>query len=192
MAEPLTFTCSCGASHWHLAPKALSDGTRLKCYCKDCQAYLHHLGHADDLDDAGGSEIFQTLPQYLDISGVGEKLAALKIKKGGATRWYTDCCNTPICNTASGPKFAFVGMLTAPADTDEHFGKLRGQVQVPSGNPTREFGMPYIVRKIFSRLFKARLTGSWKQNPLFDTATLQPKVEPHRLTQEEIAAAYAK
>jgi len=31
-------------------------------------------------------------------------------------RWYTDCCRTPIANTAAGPRFPVIGMVAQEHD----------------------------------------------------------------------------
>ena len=41
------------------SPEAVN---RMVCYCDDCQAFVHYLGHADLLDAHGGTDIVQMAP----------------------------------------------------------------------------------------------------------------------------------
>ena len=64
-----TLHCQCGKVQGQL--KDIEKSTRLVCYCKDCQAFAHYLGKAEQLCDAqGGVDIVVANPATL--VGVGD------------------------------------------------------------------------------------------------------------------------
>ena len=98
MAHPLE--CRCGTVRG-----LVENGRRanpIVCYCQDCKAFAHFLGRADEiLDERGGSEVVQTLPQYVTFTQGAERLTCIRLSQSGPLRWYATCCNAPIGNTAA-------------------------------------------------------------------------------------------
>jgi hypothetical protein len=88
-----------------------STGLRFVCYCKDCQAFARFLERAEDvLDPAGGTDIFQMPPARIQLTAGTDALRCLRLSDN-VLRWYTDCCRTPIANTAAGPRFPLAGVI---------------------------------------------------------------------------------
>ena len=84
----------------------------MSCYCRDCQAFAHALGNPGAiLDKLGGTDIVATLQQYVTFTKGTEALACLSLSERGLLRWYANCCNTPIANTARNPKLSYVGLV---------------------------------------------------------------------------------
>ena len=82
------------------------------CYCRDCQAFAHFLGRADEvLDERGGTEVIQVLPKNVVFTQGIEALACMRLTPEGLVRWYAACCKTPIGNTLATPKLSFVGLV---------------------------------------------------------------------------------
>jgi Family of unknown function (DUF6151) len=79
-------------------------------YCKDCQAFAHFLGRAGVLDPAGGTDIFQMPPGRLKLTAGTDAMQCLRLSSK-VLRWYTECCHTPIANTAARPGFPVAGVI---------------------------------------------------------------------------------
>jgi hypothetical protein len=172
-------------------------GNRVVCYCDDCQAFAHYLGHADRILDAyGGSDIFQVSPARLKITAGAEHLACMRLSPKGLLRWYADCCKTPIGNTMPTRQFAFVGLVHSCFDAgaqtrDKVLGPVRGRVfrRFAGG----EFRIaPKQDRIPFSMLLRVaglialwRIRGDHKRSPFFDRQTGEPIITPYMLTKEE-------
>ena len=83
----------------------------------------------------------------------------------------------------------------SPAEIDRAFGPARAHLQtasaadparVPRGRPALAAGLAKILRNVVG----ARLTGRWRDNPLFPGGRAEPLVAPHVLTRAERAALY--
>lgn len=166
--------CRCGTLRGHVLPGAL--GLRAVCYCTDCQAYAHHLCKAGEvLDPQGGTEVLITLQHRLAFTEGQRMLACLSLREEGMLRWYAACCDTPICNTARDARMAYVGVMRIavdhpPAAPIDAFGPMRMRVQT-GGAKSRVRGTPLAtlagVARIAAALATARLSGTWRQSPLF-------------------------
>jgi len=182
----IALNCGCGKVQLlatHVAPET---GTRIVCYCKDCQAFAHFLSRGDAVLDAhGGTEIFQMPIAYVQVTHGIEDLRCLRLTDGGLYRWYTGCCNTPIGNTM-GAGMPFIGLIQhAAADRsarDESFGPVRGYVQTRSAaaklagkekHPDVPF--PLLLRILF-KLMVWKLRGLNKPSSFFEDG--QPVVKP--------------
>mgnify|MGYP002788199585 CR=1 FL=1 len=92
----LQVACRCGRVRATLdepSPRALG---RIVCYCADCQAFAHHLGRADLLNEKGGSDIVPVAPASLVFREGRDRIAAVRLSPRGPHRFYATCCNTPV------------------------------------------------------------------------------------------------
>ena len=87
-----------------------SAGFRLVCYCTDCQAFARFLERPDVLDAAGGTDIFQMPAGRVTFSAGADAVRCISFS-GRVLRWYTECCRTPIANTAAGRRFPIVALI---------------------------------------------------------------------------------
>jgi hypothetical protein len=110
MPLDLPLRCRCGRMRGVASDVSPSTGFRLVCYCKDCQAFARFLKGADVLDPAGGMDIFQMPPGRMKLTAGTEAMRCLRLSSK-VLRWYTDCCRTPIANTAAGPGFPVIGVV---------------------------------------------------------------------------------
>jgi hypothetical protein len=165
------------------------------CYCKDCQAYAHFLGKADEmLDEMGGSDVVATLPQHVAFTQGIEALTCMSLSDKGMLRWYASCCNTPIGNTSRDFKVSHVGLLhnclRESSSLDDAFGPVRMRVGMKSAKGTpKAMGASTTISilRFMARLTRARLDGSYRKTPFFDPETGAPRVSPKVLTPEERA-----
>jgi Family of unknown function (DUF6151) len=114
-------------------------------------------------------------------------------------RWYTDCCRTPIANTA-GPRFPVIGLIHSFMSIDTH-GRTRDAVLgaplcrifedsaigplPPNAPPPRSAGL--VARRV-PALLGWWLRGLGRPNPLFDEHTNAPLSVPRVFTPSERAA----
>jgi hypothetical protein len=62
-------------------------------------------------DPAGGTDIFQMPPGRVKPTAGTEAVRSLRLSNKGVVRWYTDCCRTPIGNTAVSPRFPVIAVI---------------------------------------------------------------------------------
>ena len=166
-------------------------GSRVVCYCKDCQAAAHALGAEFVLNDRGGSDIFQTIPSLIDIQKGQEHLACMRLSPKGLMRWYADCCDTPMFNCLSSTKLVFAGVPTASLSGDTSaLGPIvavnKGECAAP-GPEIKSYGFLRAAWHIMKRNLVAKLRGD-RKTPFFDDAG-NPVVTPRVLSLEERKAA---
>jgi hypothetical protein len=169
--------CSCGEVAGTAVDVSARNGTRVVCYCDDCQTFARHLGRGDDiLTEQGGTELFQIYPCQFEITKGADKLRSLRLKPGGLLRWYTDCCNTPVANTISA-KMPFVGIfhnfMDNKASRDKDLGPVRCRVQGKYAlgksadtdiHPKHPVGLLW---RIVTKMLMGKLTGKNSPNTLF-------------------------
>ena len=129
MPLALPLRCRCGHLRGVASDVSPSTGFRFVCYCKDCQAFARFLERADVLDPAGGTDIFQMPPGRVKLTAGTDALRCLRLSNK-VFRWYTDCCRTPIGNTAAGPRFPVVAVVHSFMD-HEADGRSRDEVLGP-------------------------------------------------------------
>lgn len=171
----IALKCQCGAVTGKAHNISANKGNRIVCYCDDCQAFAHHLGAAETaLDAHGGSDIFQTPPTNIKIETGAELIKSLRLTPKGLTRWYSECCQTPIANTMSA-KMPFSGLISTFMEDD--FAASTGPVRIhvmgqfaKKGLPTEKYneGFPRnITLRIMRQLIGWKLTGKNKPNPFY-------------------------
>ena len=187
-----SIVCNCGKLKGQL--KRTKDFNRCVCYCADCQAFARYLKREDEiLDRIGGTSIIQTIPENVTFSQGMENLACIRLTDTGMLRWYAACCNTPIGNTFPNPKISFVGLihncLSSDRDSlDNVFGSVCMHLYTEDAlgenkpKPKRLFSG---TLRIVAMIIKARLNGSYKNNPFFSESSDVPVVIPKVLSKNE-------
>lgn len=182
--------CKCGKFSAQLGHAEKS--TRITCYCKDCRAFAHYLGRADDMLDAqGGSSIIVTHPREITLTGGAQEIACMSLSQAGMLRWYARCCNTPIGNTSRNHKLAYVGLSAAcladPGGIERDFGPVRMRSVTESAKgpvaPSGIKALP-VLFGFAAALLGARLSGSYARNPFFKPGTGEPLTAPTVLDKE--------
>ena len=187
----ISLSCKCGTLSGVLRDVSPKVGSRVVCYCKDCQAGAHALGAEFVLNDRGGTDIFQSIPSVIDIQQGQEHLACLRLSPKGLMRWYAGCCDTPLFNTLATPKLTFSGIVTANLSGEtEALGPViavnKGECATP-GDAIRSFGFLNAGWQIIKRNLAAKLRGD-RKTPFF-TDDGAPVVSPRVLTLDERKAA---
>ena len=200
MAGDLTIRCRCGTFSGTARRVSAEAGNRGVCYCDDCQAFAHHLGAAAaTLDAQGGTDIFQMSPARLAVVQGLDRLACLRVTARGPLRWYSDCCKTPIGNTAPTRQLPIVGLILSsveaePRELDEVLGPVRARIMtryakgtVADSAPAYEgFPKSHIVRMLW-KILVWRVRGDHRRSPFFDPGTGKPIASPHFLHDHEHA-----
>jgi hypothetical protein len=182
--------CRCGTVQGHVTEPQQAMG-RGVCYCKDCQAFAHFLGRADDvLDLHGGTDVIATHPQHVVINHGQSALQCMSMSPRGLLRWYASCCRTPIGNTSRNAKTAYVGLVHtclegAGVPIERSFGPVTLRLNVASATaPVTERSRHVLgsTLRFMGTLFGARLSGSHKRSPFFDADSGLPVLAPQVLT----------
>jgi hypothetical protein len=193
--EVVTLGCRCGQVRGLLRGASPRTVNRVVCYCDDCQAFLHHLGRADLLDDHGGTDIVQVAPAALAIDEGADHVAGVRLTPKGLYRWFASCCKTPLGNTLR-PSVPFVGLPLeafrgAPdaARRDEAFGPPRGAIMgkyaVGGAPPGSTSIAPRLLAHTARCILGWKLTGRAWPHPFFDRSTGEPKRAPATLSRAE-------
>lgn len=192
MPQDVSLRCQCGSVEGTLVDVTPTNGTRVVCYCDDCQTFAEYLGLKGIRDARGGTDVVQRPLNTLKITKGKEHLKLLRQHPKGSFRWYAGCCRTPIGNTVSG-KVPFIGVvhsfIAEPEKLDAVFGKAVGvqgkfaQGGAPDGvAATVPMGM---MLKLILMLAGWKIAGKTQPTPFFDPDTREPTVAPTILTLDE-------
>ena len=183
--------CRCGKLKGYVShPEAVN---RCVCYCRDCQAFAHFLGRADEiLDAAGGTEVLQTIPAHVTFTAGIDTLACMRLSPHGLLRWYASCCNTPIGTTLPNFRMSFVGLihncLHGAGESLTAFGPVRMRVNIQGAKQavkSSSLGMMSGMLRILAMVTRARIDGSYQRTAFFHVDTGDPVVTPKVLSRDE-------
>ncbi len=195
------FHCACGAVRGRLRGPLSGHGIRFTCCCDDCQVSACHLGRGDILDANGGTDSYHADSSRLDIADGLDRLATLRVARIGTRpllRWYCRTCKSPLFSTYDTSRrslFSLVLANVAPADRDRIVGPSTGIIwrkfALGDVSGRKNANLFAILWRLFGRQISARVSGDYRNTPLFDRATGAPIVAPHMLSSEERATADA-
>ena len=160
----LPLRCQCGRTRGVASNVSPSTGFRFVCYCKDCQAFARFLERADVLDPAGGTDIFQMPPGRVKLTAGTDALRCLRFSNK-VLRWYTDCCRTPIANTAARPHFPVIGVVLSGSRSRQSF----------PGRGARSAALPHL------RKFRRRAAPAERARSAVARGFRPPRVKDARL-----------
>jgi hypothetical protein len=118
--EVLLLRCRRGSVHGVVNAVAPYTGFRFVCCCQDCRVFAQFLERPDALDIAVGTDIFHVPTGRVKLTAGTDAVRCLHFSSK-VLRWYTDCCRTPVGNTA-GSRFPLVGLIHSfmSLDADGH------------------------------------------------------------------------
>ncbi|MFK7940886.1 MAG: DUF6151 family protein [Roseovarius sp.] len=175
MTAHVHHSCRCGQTKLKIAVPARSAGTHVRCYCVDCQTAANLYDNADDvLTPAGGTDIWQTTPDQIQITAGQEHLKILRLSPKGLLRWHAGCCNTPVMNTLPNLKIPFVGTVLRQSQRAQHeavYGPAICEAYTASARPGqrtpgKDRGFKRAGAAVLRRMFLALVSGRAKHNPL--------------------------
>ncbi len=190
----LTSTCRCGTVQIEVSVPSRRAGTRVMCYCKDCQTGALALDAAEVLTAPGGTDIWQTTPDRLTLLAGADRLKILRLSPKGLNRWYANCCDTPMFNTLQQLSLPFVGVVLRDHDMAQSMlGPIRAYHSTASatpgkGAPAKDKGVGGAGFAVLSRMIVTGLSGRGRLNPL-RTPEGDPIAAIRVLTLEERRAA---
>jgi hypothetical protein len=185
MGRDADLRCRCGEVHGRVSDASPRTVNRIVCYCDDCQAFAHHLGRADLLDEHGGSDIVQVAPASLSFDRGTDRIVGLRLTRKGLYRFYAACCKTPLGNTV-GPAVPFAGIVVQAFREGAHghdgpddlFGQPIGAIGGKSAVGTPPDGSDKVNVRLLARAIRMvlgwRLRGRSWPHPFFDRATRAP------------------
>jgi len=194
----MNIQCECGKFEAELNAFPKNTPGRLKCYCDDCQSYLHHIKRADLLDSNGGTEVIPIYPADIRILKGQEQLKCARLSNKGMFRFFTACCNTPIANTR--PNTPWVGVhrrvyvVKDPNKLDQTLGPIRSSIMGRFAKGTPPAGTPKTFNlKAFASvmpfILKGKIFKKFTPSPFFIEDGLTAIVDTHVLSLEERQAA---
>jgi len=167
------FSCSCGTIKGTLRGASPRTGTHAVCHCIDCRAAELYEGN----EVPQTVSLFQTSPDRISFEQGQDQIGVFSFGEKNILRWYATCCGSILCNTLRNPKIAFTSIRISLLSVDDAdvVGPVVAQafIPTPSGKP-RHSGLPRFIWQAFGRIAGARISGKWRDNPLFDTETLEP------------------
>lgn len=188
---PLEFACSCGKLQGRIAGRAVAIGAHVECYCRDCRAACLYLDQPDPAP--GPVDLFLTTPDQVTITKGPEFLAPFRLSPRGPMRWRATCCNTPVCNTGTGPRVPFAGFQTATFAEPGRIGPVIAKTFLPKGGgKTAHQGIMRVIVALLPQILASRVSGRWRGTPFFDAQSGAPVAEPVVLSQKERAALYPR
>lgn len=188
--QPLRWSCTCG----EVVAEVMSKGTRVICYCASCQAFARHLGRVDCLDEAGGSDLFQTLPEDVVILSGLEHLDCLRLTDKGPLRWFANCCNTPMCHTGVRRTLPLASLTVGGFSEPDRLGPPIARVNRKTALIRIEEGKgswKMVVLRFIGRAIESYISLGFRHNPFFDMGG-RPIAQPNWLSDEEREAAYTR
>jgi hypothetical protein len=192
----LTLRCHCGRVRGVARSVAPSEGFRFVCYCTDCQAFARFLERFDVLDAAGGTDIVHVPAAHVALTAGADAVRCITFSSK-VLRWCTDCCRTPIANTAATPRFPIVALIHCFMDHEAH-GRSRDDMLDPplcriydcsAIAPLPPDAPPPSPFAVFMRR-ALKILGWWacglgRPNPFFDDRTNAPLCAPRVLARSE-------
>ncbi|MBF9030790.1 hypothetical protein HKCCE3408_10340 [Rhodobacterales bacterium HKCCE3408] len=181
------WSCRCGKLRLRVEIKG---GKRGICYCRDCQAFARHVSGGVTLNAAGGTDLYPTLPERIEIVAGAEHLALLRLSPKGMFRWYAGCCGTPLANGLPDAGFPFASLHVAGFADTSRLPPVTAHLNVggATGPVAEKPSAAYVwAFPILTNAIWARLRGRHRRTPFFRNG--QPVAEPYVLTLEERRAA---
>jgi len=171
-----------------------SSGLRFICYCGDCQAFARFLDRSDILDPAGGTDIFQMPSGRVKMTEGVDALRCAR-RSESVLRWYSDCCRTPIGNSATSSRFPIVAVIHSFMD---HAGSGRSRDEALGPPLCRLFdrsalgplpptapsppSLGVFVRRT-SIMLGSLMRGLGRPSPFFDERSGVPLAEPRVISE---------
>jgi hypothetical protein len=190
----MQISCECKKFRAELKTFPKNTPGRLKCYCDDCQTFLHHLGRGDLLDENAGTEVVPIYPADFKILSGQENLKCTRLSAKGMYRFSTSCCNTPIANSRAG--LPWLGVFRATFNVNElerALGPVRASIMGKFAKGTPPKGTPQTFNlkgflMVFPYILKGKILKKGAPSPFF-SAQFEPIVMPRILSEDENLAA---
>lgn len=180
-AAETPFRCRCGQIEGALhAPQ--KRGIHLVCFCDSCRAGALHCGDAPPRGQP--VDLYLTQPENVTIHRGSDKLEPFVFSPRGIIRWKAGCCGVQMFSSQPDPRTAFMSVRADRFDNVQDLGPVVCRSFIPKGNgKTKHEGIGALM-KLIAGAVRARLTGKWRQTPLYDTGTLKPIKQAELISKE--------
>ena len=186
--SPLEFSCSCGQLRGQIKADAITLGSHLECYCRDCRAAKLYFDQPDPAP--GAVDLFQTTPDAITILTGLDRLGLFRLGPKGVMRWYATCCKTLIVSTPTTPRFPIAMVQVDQIANHQPIGPVVAKAFVPRpGGKSAHEGFGRIIVKLLPIIAGSLISGRWRQTPFFDD-TGAPVAKAIIPTKQERAALY--
>ena len=187
MPSNLPLRCRCARVRGVALDVAHSSGFRFVCYCRDCQAFARFLERPDVLDSAGGPISSRSRRRAVKLTAGTDQLRCVR-RSEKVLRSYTDCCRTPVGNTAADARFPLVALIHSFTD-HEADGRSRDDALGPrlcriyegsAVGPLPPDAPPRPSLRVFALRMQKVISWWWaglaRPSPFFDPRTKWPIV----------------
>lgn len=165
MANRVAFACDCGGISGHVE-NPVSKGVHLVCFCAFCRAGAAFCGDAPP--EGQPVDLYITQPTQITLDKGAERLRPFAFSSKGVVRWKAACCDVQMFSSQPNPKVAFMSVRTARLADSAAVGPVRTRAFVPKGNgKAGQEGIAGLAKLVFGSL-GARLSGKWRNSPLYD------------------------
>src|SRR5215472_17897317 len=123
----VSLRCSCGRVRGYVDDVTPGSGSRVVCYCDDCQAFARWHRMPGAMNAHGGTDIYQAPPARVRITEGEDHVRCLRLtpRLRALYRFFAACCKTPLGNSL--PRFPFVGVICTALDV-ESTGRTRDEI----------------------------------------------------------------
>ena len=195
----VSLRCRCGRVRGYVDDITPRSGSRVVCYCDDCQAFARWHGMPGAMNEHGGTDVYQVPPAHMHVTEGADQIRCLRLtpRPRALYRFHAACCKAPLGNSL--PRVPFVGIASVALDI-ESTGRTRDELLGPPlGHIMGKFAIgekPAHVSRIMSpglvfgagrRYLAWWLRGLGRPSPFFD-ASGATMCEQIVLTAEERAA----
>ena len=188
----LPFACECGSVAGVVERATIAEGDYVVCHCTDCRDLVRHFGKQDRILDAhDGTALYQSRCARMRLHKGKDQLAGVHMTDGPTLRWYAKCCGTPLFNTYKNARIPYVTTLLANCDeaASKRLGEPLGHLFLDDVDADtsglKPLSMNRLMRRFFPRMLKDIISGDRRRSELFDSETLEPIAQPHKLTEAE-------
>ncbi|MEP5729137.1 MAG: DUF6151 family protein [Sulfitobacter sp.] len=166
------FSCSCGKIKGTLAHATPKGGNHLLCHCSSCRAGALYCNVP--LAPGQPVDLFQTLPENVTLSCGQDQLEPFSFGAKNLLRWKAKCCGVQVFSSQRSPKLPVIALVTERLENPEVIGPILSEAFVPKpgGKAGHKNVMAFV--KVFGRAIGARLSGRWRQTPLFNAPDFEP------------------
>ncbi|WP_435417720.1 DUF6151 family protein [Parerythrobacter aurantius] len=193
MIDTLRFACACGAVSGEIERADAVSGDHVVCCCSDCRDFARLFDKEDRLlEPHGGTPLYQSRCARVRIDTGKEQLACLHMTERATTRWYAACCGSPMFNSYKNGRIPYITTLLGncdAGDVERLLGKPAGYLFLSEAkgdvSDLPAMSMGKLMRRFFKRMLADIITGDRRRCELFVSGTLQPIVQPRRLTLQE-------
>lgn len=167
-----SFSCQCGTVNGAVSNATPAQGNHVCCFCASCRAAALYCGA--DIAPTDGVALFQVMPEQITLTAGQDQISPFAFGPRNLLRWRAECCGVQLFSSPRNPKMPLVGVIAERLDDPGLIGPVKSRAFVPKKDgKTGHENTPALLR-VIGRMLLTRLSGRWRQTPLFDVDSLTP------------------